>query len=89
MASLHRFVIQKKEKNFKYKATYISGCGIRRTTALTWEINCRKKSILHKIKSWPHFISYTGNKDQLPEKCAWGVHLAMDIITESYTLYPE
>ena len=49
----------------------------------------KKKLILHKIKSWPHFISYTGNKDQLPGKCAWGVHLAMDKITESYTLYPE
>ena len=44
--------------------------------------------ILHQIKSWPHFISYTGNKDQLPGKCAQGVHLAMDF-TECYTLYPE
>ena len=47
-----------------------------------------KKLILQKIKSWPHFISYTGNKDQLPDNCAQGVHLAMDI-TECYTLYPE
>ena len=46
------------------------------------------QKILHQIKSWPHFISYTGNKDQLPGKCAQGVHLAMDF-TECYTLYPE
>ena len=33
------------------------------------------QKILHQINSWPHFISYTGNKDQLPEKCAQGVRI--------------